>query len=600
MDVGLSAWLPGSDLAVIHAVRPQHEMTDRDLAVGGVRYERVEPMRQWRITADADAFVRDLDGRKDPRPTRLRLDLTFHALAPAIGSDGQGRAGAGASAATRQHVGKGHLEQAGRWTGWIEADGRRHDLAEARGNRDKSWGPRRWGGPRMWRWFSINVGDDVHFGGIRIGTDAGDLHRGWVWRDGDAREHPRVGGDDRARAPTASRTARRRARDRASRPHARAPRRPPARRRRRARDRRPAHRPERGPRALDVRGPDRLRHLASTSTSSAPTAARWCRSSERHARDRERTPVPRRAHRHARRQRAPRRDPARHALARRAPTARSRSSPRRGGGPNGAAIGPDGARLRLQQRRLRVARRRRPRRAGQPADGLHRRPHPARRPRDRAASRTSTRSATATRCAGRTTSSSTRPAASGSPTTARSASATATAPASTTRAPTARRSARSSSRSTRRTASASRPTASALYVGRDLHRPRLVRGTSPGRAQVAARRRLRARRRQRCSPACPGFQLFDSLAVDGAGNVCVATLVNGGITVISPDGGSIEHVADGRPDHDQHLLRRAGSAHRLRDALGHRAASWRSTGRGRACVSPTDARYPAAPGAGAA
>jgi gluconolactonase len=40
----------------------------------------------------------------------------------------------------------------------------------------------------------------------------------------------------------------------------------------------------------------------------------------------------------------------------------------------------------------------------------------------------------------------------------------------------------------------------------------------------------------------PGFQLFDSLAVDGAGNVCVATLVNGGISVISPDGASVEHV----------------------------------------------------------
>jgi hypothetical protein len=37
----------------------------------------------------------------------------------------------------------------------------------------------------MWRWFSVNLGDDVHFGGIRIGTDAGDLHRGWVWRDGE-------------------------------------------------------------------------------------------------------------------------------------------------------------------------------------------------------------------------------------------------------------------------------------------------------------------------------------------------------------------------------------------------------------------------------
>lgn len=34
----------------------------------------------------------------------------------------------------------------------------------------------------------------------------------------------------------------------------------------------------------------------------------------------------------------------------------------------------------------------------------------------------------------------------------------------------------------------------------------------------------------------PGYQLFDSLAVDGEGNICVATLVNGGITVISPDG----------------------------------------------------------------
>jgi gluconolactonase len=40
----------------------------------------------------------------------------------------------------------------------------------------------------------------------------------------------------------------------------------------------------------------------------------------------------------------------------------------------------------------------------------------------------------------------------------------------------------------------------------------------------------------------PGFQLLDSLAVDGAGNVCVATLVHGGITVISPDGSTTEHI----------------------------------------------------------
>jgi gluconolactonase len=36
--------------------------------------------------------------------------------------------------------------------------------------------------------------------------------------------------------------------------------------------------------------------------------------------------------------------------------------------------------------------------------------------------------------------------------------------------------------------------------------------------------------------------MLDSLAVDGEGWVCVATLVNGGITAISPDGATVEHV----------------------------------------------------------
>jgi hypothetical protein len=176
IDVSLAVWLPGGELAHFSATREQNEMTDDDLAVGGVRYERLAPMQSWRLTADVD---------------RVALDLTFDALTPAVGVDGQGRAGSGASAATGAIIGKGHLEQAGRWSGWIDVDGTRHELVDARGNRDKSWGPRRWGAPKMWRWFSINIGgssatlsSDVHFGGIRIGTEAGDLHRGWVWKDG--------------------------------------------------------------------------------------------------------------------------------------------------------------------------------------------------------------------------------------------------------------------------------------------------------------------------------------------------------------------------------------------------------------------------------
>jgi gluconolactonase len=40
----------------------------------------------------------------------------------------------------------------------------------------------------------------------------------------------------------------------------------------------------------------------------------------------------------------------------------------------------------------------------------------------------------------------------------------------------------------------------------------------------------------------PGYQLFDSLAVDGAGNVCVATLATGAISVVAPDGTLVEQV----------------------------------------------------------
>ena len=185
MDVVLATWLPGQQIAFARETREQREMCESPLEVGGVRYECVEPGKRWHLSADRQARLFDLDTR-ERRRVDLSLDLHFEALTPLIGVDGQGAPGRGASAATGSSTGKGHLEQAGRWSGWIEADGERRQLgARARGNRDKSWGPRRWGAPRMWRWFSINVSDDVHFGGIRIGTEAGDLHRGWVWKDGE-------------------------------------------------------------------------------------------------------------------------------------------------------------------------------------------------------------------------------------------------------------------------------------------------------------------------------------------------------------------------------------------------------------------------------
>lgn len=41
----------------------------------------------------------------------------------------------------------------------------------------------------------------------------------------------------------------------------------------------------------------------------------------------------------------------------------------------------------------------------------------------------------------------------------------------------------------------------------------------------------------------PGYQLLDSLAVEAAGDICVATLINGGITVFAADGSGTSHLA---------------------------------------------------------
>jgi gluconolactonase len=45
-----------------------------------------------------------------------------------------------------------------------------------------------------------------------------------------------------------------------------------------------------------------------------------------------------------------------------------------------------------------------------------------------------------------------------------------------------------------------------------------------------------------------GYQLLDSLAVDGAGNVCVATLVTGAVSVIADDGTLLRQIPVPEPD----------------------------------------------------
>lgn len=82
------------------------------------------------------------------------------------------------------------------------------------------------------------------------------------------------------------------------------------------------------------------------------------------------------------------------------------------------------------------------------------------------------------------------------------------------------------------------PAEDALYVAETL----------TGRVwewRLAAPGKLAAERRDRPDggrllPAPPGYLLYDSLAVDSLGRVCVATLIQGGITVIDPGANTAE------------------------------------------------------------
>ena len=86
------------------------------------------------------------------------------------------------------------------------------------------------------------------------------------------------------------------------------------------------------------------------------------------------------------------------------------------------------------------------------------------------------------------------------------------------------------------------PDGSVLYWA-ETHTGRLFARSVTGPGELAPA----VPRESACLAGLSGMQRLDSLAVDGAGNVCVATLLNGGITVISPAGEVLEHLATGDP-----------------------------------------------------
>lgn len=173
----LLTWLPRGGVSWFEETTPITALPDGTITVGGFSLEPIEAMRAWRLGARG----RDGAGRE------IVVGATFEASMPPYGIDAPSRDPAIGSAAATGALATGHFEQAGRYAGTIEVGGQATPIA-ARGIRDKSWGPRRTDGSRglrAWRWFSIVMEDDFQLGGIRVSSDRGELHRGWIRRGGE-------------------------------------------------------------------------------------------------------------------------------------------------------------------------------------------------------------------------------------------------------------------------------------------------------------------------------------------------------------------------------------------------------------------------------
>lgn len=85
------------------------------------------------------------------------------------------------------------------------------------------------------------------------------------------------------------------------------------------------------------------------------------------------------------------------------------------------------------------------------------------------------------------------------------------------------------------------PDGETLYVA-ETHTGRVWAWELAGPGELAPVDSIRPEPGGRLVHGLPGLQFLDSLAVDGDGWVCVATIINGGISAVSPDGEQAEHT----------------------------------------------------------
>lgn len=136
-----------------------------DIEIEGLRYRVERPLERCSIELESPSG---------------KAELVFEGLAPPFDY-------ADCPVRLPEQVASGHYEQHCRVSGWVEGQGRRHQV-EGFGQRDHSWGERNWAGVKSWRWLQAIFDEGLAFNAFQVESLEGKkTASGYLHRDGKSR-----------------------------------------------------------------------------------------------------------------------------------------------------------------------------------------------------------------------------------------------------------------------------------------------------------------------------------------------------------------------------------------------------------------------------
>jgi len=162
---------------VVAGKRGQGRIYHKDLEIQGLKYEKIEPEKKWRLMFDGDMKVVVCNA---PEYIEVKFDLEFNALEKVFNYR---ECVSGFEEEISQSVASEHLEQFGRITGTLEVLGRVYQI-DALGERDHSWGVRDWNAPKNWIWLTGQFSEDMTFNLTKLTVEQGEVDAGFFYQDG--------------------------------------------------------------------------------------------------------------------------------------------------------------------------------------------------------------------------------------------------------------------------------------------------------------------------------------------------------------------------------------------------------------------------------